>query len=304
MSIQPLAAAGPPLALKEPRRSPRRGRLRAAEVRWGLAFIAPYVAVFLAFVVHPYAYVLWMAADPSLYADLIDDRLFLPTLVNTLLFVGLGVNLKMFLALLLSGFFLRPRRWIRILLAIYVLPWALAAAQTCLSFHWMLIGEQGLVDGLLLQLFGIEGPIWFNGRWLGLGCDIAVYLWKWMPFWTLIFLAARLTIPRDIYDSAKVDGATGVRQFVHVTFPLLANLYLICTLLSVLWTLGDFTTVYLVSNGGPAGLTNVLATLGYHYAFNFGRPALGVAAVMSALPVLIPVIIVLMRRFQTSALQL
>jgi len=278
--------------------------LRAAEVRWGLAFIAPYVAVFLAFVVHPYAYVLWMAADPSLYADLIDDRLFLPTLVNTLLFVGLGVNLKMFLALLLSGFFLRPRRWIRILLAIYVLPWALAAAQTCLSFHWMLIGEQGLVDGLLLQLFGIEGPIWFNGRWLGLGCDIAVYLWKWMPFWTLIFLAARLTIPRDIYDAAKVDGATGVRQFVHVTFPLLANLYLICTLLSVLWTLGDFTTVYLVSNGGPAGLTNVLATLGYHYAFNFGRPALGVAAVMSALPVLIPVIIVLMRRFQTSALQL
>jgi len=278
--------------------------LRAAEVRWGLAFIAPYVAVFLAFVVHPYAYVLWMAADPSLYADLIDNRLFLPTLVNTLLFVGLGVNLKMFLALLLSGFFLRPRRWIRILLAIYVLPWVFAAAQTCLSFHWMLIGEQGLVDGLLLQLFGIEGPIWFNGRWLGLGCDIAVYLWKWMPFWTLIFLAARLTIPRDIYDAAKVDGATGVRQFVHVTFPLLANLYLICTLLSVLWALGDFTTVYLVSNGGPAGLTNVLATLGYHYAFNFGRPALGVAAVMSALPVLIPVIIVLMRRFQTSALQL
>jgi len=85
---------------------------------------------------------------------------------------------------------------------------------------------------------------------------------------------------------------------------LLANLYLICTLLSVLWALGDFTTVYLVSNGGPAGLTNVLATLGYHYAFNFGRPALGVAAVMSALPVLIPVIIVLMRRFQTSAVQL
>ena len=210
----------------------------------------------------------------------------------------------MFLALLLSGFFLRPRRWIRILLAIYVLPWVFAAAQTCLSFHWMLIGEQGLVDGLLLQLFGIEGPIWFNGRWLGLGCDIAVYLWKWMPFWTLIFLAARLTIPRDIYDSAKVDGATGVRQFVHVTFPLLANLYLICTLLSVLWALGDFTTVYLVSNGGPAGLTNVLATLGYHYAFNFGRPALGVAAVMSALPVLIPLIIVLMRRFQTSAVQL
>src|ERR1051326_9326463 len=110
MSTQPLAPAGPRLTLKEPRRPSRQGRLRAAEVKWGLAFIAPYVAMFLAFVVHPYVYVLWMAAEPSLYADLIDDRLFVPTLVNTLLFVGLGVNLKMFLALLLSGFFLRPRQ--------------------------------------------------------------------------------------------------------------------------------------------------------------------------------------------------
>src|SRR5262249_19298480 len=267
MSTQPLTAAGPPLAMKEPRRPSQRGQLRAAEVKWGLAFVAPYAAVFLALVIYPYGYVLWMAIDPALYADLVRDRLFLPTLVNTFLFVGVGVNLKMFLALVLSGFFLRPRRWIRILLAIYVLPWALAAAQACLSFYWMLIGGPGFFAGLLRELFGIDGPIWFNGRWLALGCDIAVYLWKWMPFWTLIFLAARMTIPRHIYDAAEVDGATGVRRFVHVTFPLLANLYLICTLLSVLWALGAFTTVYLVSNGGPAGLTNVLATLGYDYAF-------------------------------------
>jgi multiple sugar transport system permease protein len=121
-----------------------------------------------------------------------------------------------------------------------------------------------------------------------------------MPFWTVIFLAARIRIPRDIYDAAEVDGATGSRRFVHVTFPLLANLYLICTLLSTLWTLGDFTTVYLVSGGGPAGSTQVLATLGFHYAFDAAKPALGVAAVMSAVPVLIPIVIVLMRRLQTS----
>jgi len=125
-----------------------------------------------------------------------------------------------------------------------------------------------------------------------------------MPFWTLIFLAARMTIPKVIYDAAQVDGATGPRSFVHVTFPLLANLYLICTLLSTLWTLGDFTTVYLVSGGGPAGSTEVLATLGFRYAFDAGKPALGVAAVMSALPVLIPIVLLLMRRLQTSAVQL
>jgi multiple sugar transport system permease protein len=125
-----------------------------------------------------------------------------------------------------------------------------------------------------------------------------------MPFWTIIFLAARMKIPRDIYDSAEVDGATGIGSFVHVTFPLLANLYLLCTLLSTLWTVGDFTTVYLVSGGGPAGLTDVLATLGFHYAFDTARPALGVAAALSALPVLIPIAIVLMRRLQTNEVEL
>ena len=303
-STQQVLAAGPRLSVKGPRQSPGHRRLRGADLAWAIAFVVPYAAVFCAFAVFPIGYALWMASKPSLYAELITDRLYLPTVVNTLLFVGLGVNVKMFLALLLSGFFMRRRWWIRILLAVYILPWALAATQACLSFHWMLIGEQGLVDGLLSALFGIEGPIWFNHRWLALGSNIVVYIWKWMPFWTLIFLAGRMTIPRDIYDAAEVDGAIGYRRFIHVTFPLMANLYLVCTLLSTLWTLGDFTTVFLVSGGGPARTTEVLATLGFEYAFDNAKPELGVAAVMSALPVLIPIAILLMRRLQTSEVQL
>ena len=303
-STQQVLAAEPRLSVKGPRRSPRHRRLRGSDLIWAIAFIVPYAAVFCAFAVFPIGYALWMASQPSLYAELITDRLYLPTVVNTLLFVGLGVNVKMFLAFLLSGFFMRRRWWIRALLAVYILPWALAATQACISFHWMLIGEQGLVDGLLSALFGIEGPLWFNHRWLALGSNIVAYVWKWMPFWTLVFLAARMRIPRDIYDSAEVDGAIGVRRFVHVTFPLLANLYLICTLLSTLWTLGVFTTVYLVSGGGPAGTTEVLATLGFHYAFDAAKPARGVAVVISALPLLIPITIVLMRRLQASEAQL
>jgi len=168
----------------------------------------------------------------------------------------------------------------------------------------MLINEQGLIDGLLSALFGIDRPIRFSYRWLALGSNVIAYIWKWMPFWTLIFLAARLTISRDIYDAAEVDGATGIRRFAHVTFPLLARLYLICTLLSTLWTLGDFTTVYLVSGGAPVSSTEVLATLGFRYAFDLANPELGIAAVISALPLLIPITIVLMRKLQTSELQL
>jgi multiple sugar transport system permease protein len=303
-SMQEAFTIGPALSVKGSGRPPGSRRVHGAEFRWAIAFVLPYAAVFVAFILYPFGYAVWMASRPALFAELITDQLYLPTVVNTLLFVGFGVNLKMFLALLLSGFFLRRRWWIRALLAIFILPWAVAAAQAAVAFHWMLIGQQGLIDGLLGALFGINGPNWFNNRWLALGSDIVAYIWKWMPFWTVIFLAGRMTISQEIYDAAEVDGATGFRRFVHITFPLLANLYLICTLLSTLWALGDFTTVFLVSSGGPALSTEVLATLGYHYAFDLGNPALGVAAVMSALPLLVLIVIMLLRRLQTSEVQL
>ena len=278
--------------------------LHGSDFVWAIAFVVPYLAVVFAFAVYPVGYALWMAGRPSLYAELIEDPRYLPTLVNTLIFVGLGVNLKMFLALLLSGFFMRRHWWIKPLLVIYLLPWALAAVQSFISIHWMLIGEEGLVDRVLSELFGVDGPIWFNDRRLALGSDVVAYIWKWMPFWTVVFLEARAAIPQNFYDAAEVDGATGYRRFVHITFPLLANLYLVCTVLSTLWTMGDFNTVNFVSGGAPAMSTEVLTTLGFRYAIESANPALGVAAVISALPVLIPLAVVLMRKLQPRELQL
>jgi len=298
-----LLATGPPVRAKGPASTGRRRPL-GSDLVWAIAFVLPYAAVFLAFAVYPIGYALWMGSQPSLYADLVDDPLYLTTVVNTLLFVGIGVNLKMFLAVLLSGFFLRRRWWIRALLVIYMLPWALAAVQAYISVHWILIGEMGLVNRLLEELFGIDGPIWFNHRWLAFGSNIAAYIWKWMPFWTVIFLAARMALPREIYDAAEIDGATGARGFVHVTFPLLANLYLVCTLLSTIWTIGDFNTVYFVSSGAPGMSTDVLATLAFRYTFDSVRPELGIAAAMSALPVLIPIVILMIRRLQLREVQL
>jgi len=271
------------------------------EGRW---FVAPYTALFLAFVMYPVGYALWMGSKPSLYADLIADPLYLRSLLNTLLFVGVAVNVKMFLALLVSGFFMRRRWWIKALLVVYVLPWMLPTVQACISFRWMLSGEEGLVDRLLSLLLGIDGPIWFNHWGLALGSNIVAYIWKWMPFWTVIFLAGRMAIPQDVSDAATVDGATGLRRFAHVTWPLLANLYLVCTLLSIIWTMGEFTTVYFVSGGAPVWSTDVLSTLGFRYAFDAANPALAIAAVMSVLPVLIPIVILLMRKVNTRPLQL
>src|SRR5947199_7330499 len=239
-----------------------RGNLKGGEYTWAVAFLVPYLAVFLTFVVYPIVYGVWMGSEASLYRELFADPIYQSSVVNTVLYLALGVNVKMFLALLLSGFIMRRGWWMKALLMIFVLPWAVPQISTFISIHWMLNGEWGFLNNLLYKLFHIEGAHYLNDRWSALAAVIVSHIWKWTPFWTLILLAGRMAIPLEISDTAKVDGATGIRGFVHITFPLLANLYLICTLLSTIFLLGDFNTVYFVSGGGPANQGHVLGTLG------------------------------------------
>src|SRR5467141_2688904 len=281
-----------------------RGDLKGGEYTWAVAFVVPYIAVFVAFVAYPVVYGLWMGSKMSLYRQLFADPIYQSTVVNTVLYLALAVNVKMVLALLLSGFFMRPRSWMQALLMSYILPWAVPSLSGFISIHWMLNGEWGFLNNLLYTLFHIDRAYWLNQRWLAMGSAIVSHIWKQLPFWTVILLAGRMAIPLDIFDTAKVDGATGMRCFVHITLPLIANLYLTCTLLSTIFTLGDFNTIFFVTGGGPANLTHVLATIGIRNAFDLAQPRLGVAAVMSALPLMIPLVIVLMRRLRTAEVQL
>jgi multiple sugar transport system permease protein len=295
---------GQPITDSRSRRPPWHFKLQGSDTTWAAAFLVPYAAVFLAFVVYPVAFGLWMGSDPSLYGMLFSDPLYPTIVVNTLLLTAIGVNVAMFLAFLLSGFFMQRSWWIRTLLAIYLVPWALPALTAFLSIHYMTVTEYGFLDSLWRAVTGNDGPLLLVDCWLATTANLVSYIWKWMPFWTLIFIAGRMSIPQDIDEAAEIDGATGWRKMVHVTFPLLANVYLVSTLLFTIWTIGDFTTVYFVSYGAPARLSDVLATYGFHEAFDFGYPNLGNAAMMSALPVLIPLVLLLMQRIRTTGVQL
>jgi multiple sugar transport system permease protein len=287
------------------RRSAWRLGLQGSEFTWAIAFIIPYAGLFVAFVAYPVVYGLWLGRDPALYFELMSEPIYQRTVVNTILYLGIGVNLKMFGALMMSGFFMRRGWWVKGLLLIYVLPWAVPALPSFISIHWMLNGQWGLINNAIWLAFGVDGPGWLEtSRWLALGSVIASHIWKWMPFWTVILLAGRMAIPQELYEAAEMDGATGIKRFTYVSFPLLANLYLVCTLLSTLFTLGDFNSVYFVSGGGPALSTHVLATLGIRDAFEIARPDLGVAVVMSALPLMIPLVILLMRKLHTTEVSL
>ncbi|MEA2846036.1 MAG: multiple sugar transport system permease protein, partial [Rhodospirillaceae bacterium] len=132
------------------RREPRRVGFSLSEKQvWALLFTAPYIVVFLAFVVFPVGYAFWLARDPHLYVELSEDPIFLRTVVNTLVFLIVAINVKMVMALFLSGFFTHKRWWVKVLAVLFVLPWAVPSIPTILSVRFMLNPEWGVVNTLI-----------------------------------------------------------------------------------------------------------------------------------------------------------
>ncbi|MCZ8310166.1 MAG: sugar ABC transporter permease [Magnetospirillum sp.] len=277
-----------------PAAAPAAGRMSSWQ-NWGTLLVLPYLAVFFVFVLYPVGYGLWLGNDMQSYRELFADDIFWRSVVNTIIFIGVGVNLKLAIALLLSGFFAVPRWWIRVLGLLFILPWAVPSIPTILSFRFMLNPEWGVINQVYYNLTFLDGPNWLNNPVLGLTMSIVVHIWKSLPFWTLILLAGRLAISKEMYEAAAIDGASALQKFRFITWPSMRQLYLTCTILSMFFTLGDFNSVYLLTGGGPADLTHVLATLGIRY-IRLDQVDLAMASIICALPLMAPLMVFMMRR--------
>jgi multiple sugar transport system permease protein len=271
------------------------GKPSSSFERWGRLLVLPYLLVFVVFVLYPVFYGLWLARDPASYEKLAADPIFFRTAINTIVFLVVAVNLKMLVALGLSGFFVQTRWWIKALSLLFILPWALPSIPTILSVRFMLNPEWGVINSTYFRLTGLDGPNWLNDPTLALSFSILMHIWKSLPFWTLILLAGRLAIPSEQYEAASVDGATRWQKFRFITWPSMMGLYVTSTILSMIWTLGDFNSVYLLTGGGPADLTHVLATLGIRY-LRLDDIALAMASIVVALPFVLPLVFVMMKR--------
>jgi multiple sugar transport system permease protein len=263
--------------------------------KWGAALVVPYLLVFLIFVIYPVGYGLWLARHPQSYVKLFEDPIFFRSLVNTVVFVVVSVNLKMAVAMFLSGFFLNTRWWVKILAAVFILPWAVPSIPTILSMRFMLNPEWGVINTAIFKLTGLDGPNWLNDPTLALSFSMLAHIWKSLPFWTLILLAGRMAIPAEQYEAASVDGATTWQKFKFITWPAMRSLFLTSTILSMIWTMGDFNSVYLLTGGGPADLTHVLATLGIRY-LRLDLVDLSLASIVVALPLVLPLVYFMMKR--------
>ncbi len=229
------------------------------------------------------------------YVALFNDPIFFSSLINTIIFVVVAINLKMVVALFLSGFFTNKRWWVKALSVLFILPWAVPSIPTILSIRFMLNPEWGVINSTIFRLTGADGPNWLNDPTLAMIFAMLTHIWKSLPFWTLILVAGRLAIPTEQYEAASVDGATNWQKFKFITWPSMKSLYLTSLILSMIWTMGDFNSVYLLTGGGPADLTHVLATLGIRY-LRLDQVSLSMASIVVALPLLLPLVYIMMKR--------
>lgn len=185
------------------------------------------------------------------------------TVLWTVSNVAIGVTLGLVLALILNTRGLAFRAWYRVLL---ILPWAMPNYITSLIFKGMFHQQFGVVNQLRM-IVGLAPVAWFERPWTAFLAVLTTNGWLSFPFMMVVSLGALQSIPSDLYEAARVDGATRWQQFKSITLPSLKPALVPAVILSVIWTFNQFNVIYLVSAGEPSGSTEILITRAYKLAF-------------------------------------
>jgi arabinogalactan oligomer/maltooligosaccharide transport system permease protein len=188
---------------------------------------------------------------------------FLFTVVWTITNVAFGVTFGLILALVLNTKALAFRPVYRVLL---ILPWAMPNYITALIWKGMFHQQFGVVNQVL-AMAGVDPVSWFDSPFTAYLTAFATNAWLSFPFMMVVSLGALQSIPADLYEAARVDGATRWQQFTAITLPSLKPALVPAVILSVVWTFNMFNIIFLVTAGAPNGATEILVTQAYKFAF-------------------------------------
>lgn len=157
-----------------------------------------------------------------------------------------------------------------------LLPWIIPMVALAVSMRWMLLPGIGIFNEILKNIIGTQ--ISFLGsKSAAMPTLIILNTWKWLPFGTLLILTALQTIPREVYEAARVDGANFWKQFIYITFPLLGKVIWFMGYLILVWNFNTFDTIWLTTEGGPGHIMQTLTILVYRRAFKVFRLGEGAA---------------------------
>jgi multiple sugar transport system permease protein len=294
----------------------------------GPALIAPAVIFVLVVVGIPLGWALYLsltdATGGSLsgkfvgldnFTEAWHDQNFRNALENTLIITFSAQAIVVVGAAILSHFLVRDFRGKWFVRFLVILPWAAPVALVTIAWLWIFdslfsvinwtLGKMHLI-GVLCGAFGVNGcsasnpPPWLGHPNLAIFAIIMVHAWRILPFAVIIFIAGRASIPTEVEDAAKIDGAGPLKKLWYVDLPLQLPIALVAVLFGIVFTAADFAVVWVLTRGGPFNSTQVLTTWSETIGIESSRVGAGAAISLYLFP-LLAVVTILMLFFAKRA---
>lgn len=278
----------------------------------GFLLLLPALAVLLTLTIYPVGYGVWMSffSKHSLfpqqhfvgfdnYLYLMRDEAFWAALWNGTVYALATIFFQLILgiatALVLNESF--PGR--NVVRGIVLFPYVIPTVVAMILWKWLLNNQFGLINYLFVELGLIGEPISWMGHAYIMTSLIFISVWQFFPFVVLAVLARLQTIPTELYDAAKVDGASAARRFFHVTLPQLTNVLFVTILLRGIWMFTKFDTVWLITQGGGAEkYVRTLPVYAYLRTFNYYQAGMGAAIGVVMFVILVIAMILYFRFFK------
>src|SRR5919204_2384863 len=275
---------------------------REAVFSW--LMLTPPLLFLLAFLGYPFCYGVYLsfvsrpvAQAPTFvglgnFVNLWNDAIFWQAVWNTFRFTGAATVLKLVGGLGMALVMHQNFRLKGMTRAVLLLPFIVPTVLSTVAWQWIFDPGMGLFNRLLLFFDLVkQGPSWLGNPTLAMVSVILVNTWRGLPFFGITILAGLQTIPTELTESATIDGAGAWGRFRYVTLPLLTPVIFIVTTFSIIFTFFDFQLVYVLTGGGPANATHLMATYAYSVGMSSGQLGMGSAAALAMVPVLGVVVI-------------
>lgn len=285
---------------------------RFIDRRQALVYPAPALAALFVIVIVPIAYNIYLAftkwtvglGDPRWigldnFIEIFSDERVWNGLKVMIYFSGASLSIELVLGLLIALYFNREFKGGEIAQAIYIFPFAATPVAVSLIWRIMLNPDIGVMN-YLLRLVGLPGSLWVSSEQAVIPALVMVDVWKWTPMITLIVLAGLKSLPQDPYEAARIDGASTLQIFWHITLPLIRPVLIAALMLRSLDNLKEFDMIYTITQGGPGIASETLYLYSYKVGFNFFKAGYG-SALMVVVFLLVLVFNVILNRIRLKA---
>ncbi len=295
MSTATQPAEATRVALRHPR-----FRVFEREAPLGYLLLAPTLIMLVGFLAYPFVIGLWLSVTDSevgvigrfvglgnFRIEFLNDRVFLQSLSNTFTYTAVTTVFKLVLGLVMAVLLNQAFPLQRFVRAALLLPFIIPTVLSTLAWRWMFDPTFSVINWVLTHSgLAAHGVNWFGTPQMAMVSLIVVNVWRGAPFYGISFLAGLQVIPIELYEAARVDGATRWQQFLRITLPMLRSVLLVVLLLSTILTFADFQLPFVLTNGAPYSSSHVLATWAYAQAIQGGAMGIGAAISLVLFPVL------------------